>query len=460
MALRTPGLGGPLEATLSPQALAPYVSEEVWELLDHLNIWKATQSNLEEAQCCQATLTIPSLIPHLLWMLASSGYEVMYLIEGVRAKLYEGNNPVSVRMIRLVPVLWLTTDRGRYALDLVTQASPLPALYLPSTMSLQLMENDLDSQPMSSKDLLTHILRLTGQTQPILNELLERGREVRALIPFQSWQSGTLRLQLYLADAGLAERPTVSWPAEPPSSTFTLDDFANTLADFPDCTDTGILGHWLTFTDENWIHTLLSSYAQQVMRQGLFGWANPTDVAASQELGCATLAYNAVSLVHGPNGLFKHTFVNEPALVADIWPRLRWYLAQSSKRIMQLMGGLQAQVLSPERGWQPGTLYLRSLLRLTTPTQTWLIDLGNGKLMPTEPHALPEDAVIETTDPSAWANHQTIAALEALVNQDLAQYAPAMAALSQGTAVNLYCLDTEDSHQPAKLSLSWCFTWA
>ncbi len=460
MRLLTPTLGRPLEAASNPQALAPYLSDEVWELLDSLDAWPANQLQAGLSSPPDVTLPIPSLIPHLLWMLASSGYEVMHLIEGVRARLYEGDSLVAVRVIRLVPVLVLTTERGSYALDLVTQASPLPSRYLASATALRLVENDLDNQLMRPEDLLAHILALTHRTQPILHNLLEVGREVRVLIPCQPWQCGTLRLHLYLADTGLGTSPDASKPADASPAVFTLDDFANTLADPAECTAAGILGYWLTFTDEDWIHQFLSSYAQQVMRQGLWQQTKATTVADERELNCVALAYDAVSLVHGPNALFKHTFVHEPALVADVWPRLRWYLAQSSERIMQLMGGLQAQVLCPGCGWQPGTLHLRSLLHLVTPTETWLIDLSTGKLLLIEPSALPADAVLETTDTAAWANHHTMAELEGLVSQDLAQHAPAMAALGQGTDVNLHCLESKEGYQAARLSLSWRFTWA
>lgn len=98
-------------------------------------------------------------------------------------------------------------------------------------------------------------------------------------------------------------------------------------------------------------------------------------------------------------------------------------------------------------------------MQLVTDSKTWIIDLGNGRLLPTAPLALPEDAVIETTQAGDWANHQTIAALIRLVEQDVGQYAPAMAELAQGTAVHLRCLDTEEE-QIAQLTLCWCFTWA
>jgi len=127
---------------------------------------------------------------------------------------------------------------------------------------------------------------------------------------------------------------------------------------------------------------------------------------------------------------------------------------------MQLMGGLPAQALSPGRGWQQGILSLRPLMHLITSSKTWIIDLGSGRLLPTMPLALPGDAVIETTQAGDWANHQTMANLIALVEQDLAQNAPAMAALAQGTTVHLRDLDRDEDSPAVRLTLQWCFTWA
>jgi hypothetical protein len=415
-------------------------------------------------------MPVPSLIPHLLWMLASSGYEVMHLIEGVKARIYSTESEFSVRVIRLVPVLLLTIDDSRYALDLVTQTDPSPSLCLSDTTHLRLLDNDLNSQPMASANLLQQIVDLMGQTQPELETLLVSGRGVMALRPFQSWQPGTLRLHLHLADMGLPETGANSPPTRvdpgsmerPQTETgaFTLDDFADTLTDDPVMPTAGIFGDWLTFTDDAWVQFFLSSYAQQVMLQHLPQVGHEADPEGDRELAWVKLVYGATDLVHGPNALFKHTFVHDPALVADVWPRLRWYLAQSSERVMQLMGGLPAQVLCPGRGWQQGILYLRSLMRLTTETRSWIIDLGSGRLLPTDPLALPEDAVIETAHTGDWANHQTMAELAALVQQDLSHYAPALAALATGTSVNLHRLETEEGCQTATLALSWCFTWA
>lgn len=472
MTMRSPTAGWPADTILTPELLAPYISEEVWNVLEGLS-QEAWGKGLAPPGS-PTILPVPSLIPRLLWMLASSGYEVMHLVEGGRATVRRPGESGTVSVVRLVPVLTLTTDQESYALDLVTQADPSPSLWLAPDTTISLLDHDLDGAWISVETLTAGVLEVVGQTQPALYEVLATGRRVEALCPFQSWQTATLRLHLYVADMGVqgggtalatAPNPTLPSPVSPQqadATAFTLDDFANTLMDEAVPSTEGILGDWLTFTDEGWVRRFLHSHAQRILVQGLptLMQSDGTTTDGERELACATLAYQATQGIDGPKTLFKHTFVRVPVLVADLWPRFRWYLAQSSERVMQLMGGLPAQVLSPGRGWQQGILSLRPLMHLTTESKTWIIDLGNGRLLPTTPLALPGEAVLETTQAGDWANHQTIAALIDLVEQDLAQYAPAMAELAQGTPVHLRDLDVEDEGSPVQLALQWCFTWA
>ncbi|MEY3298916.1 MAG: hypothetical protein RLZZ597_2176 [Cyanobacteriota bacterium] len=472
MRMRSPTAGWPADTTLTPELLAPYVSEEVWTVLECLSpdSWETCQNR----PLPTSIFPIPSLIPRLLWMLASSGYEVMHLVEGGRAMVRRPGESGTVSVVRLVPVLTLATTQETYALDLVTQADPSPSLWLSPDTAISLLDHDLDGDWISLEMLAARVIEAVAQTQPMLYDVLTTGLPVESLCPFQSWQTATLRLHLYIADMGvqgggttLASSPKSALPVPPPQmkadpTAFTLDDFANSLIDEAIPSTEGVLGNWLTFMDEGWVRRFLHSHAQHVLVQGLPQLAQLGATATEEEweLACTTLAYRATQAIDGPKALLKHTFVRSPVLVADLWPRFRWYLAQSSDRVMQLMGGLPAQVLAPGRGWQQGILSLRPLMQLATDSKTWIIDLGSGRLLPTLPLTLSGDAVIETTQAGDWANHQTIVALIDLVNQDLAQGAPAMAELTQGTAVHLRCLDPEEDSASAHLILQWCFTWA
>ncbi len=468
MALRSPTGGWPADLPQTPENLALYLSEETAELLETLDTAAATPAP------ASTILPVPALVPHLLWMLASGSYEIMRLIEGVQARVYSPNAQGAVHIVRLVPVLVLTVDETSYALDLVTQTDPVPPLYLAEATEISLLENDLDSQPILCGDLLRQITNLVGHTQPGLVTLLADGYAVETLRPFQPWQPASLHLRLHLAEMATQgpvqpyESDSEAMPSAlylPPGSGqqaatavgFTLDDFASTVEGSDDAT-AGVLGDWLTFTDESWIQAFLIACAQRMvaqhMPQLLPGQDNPWE---QRERLCNLATYAATDLVQGANGLFKHTFVHEPVLVADVWPRLRWYLAQSSERVMQLMGGVLAQVLPPGLSWQQGSLYLRPLLHLATPSHSWIVDLSRGRLLPTSPQALAAAAAVDIAD-DPWRTPLTVAELTALIDRDLETYAPAIAALRHGTTINLHRLDSGSGCQAGQITLGWCFT--
>lgn len=484
MALRSPTGGWPADLPQTPENLALYLSEETGELLEVLDDLGQTHPPAPST-----LIPLSALVPHLLWLLASSSYEIMRLIEGVQARVCSTSAQGAVQVVRLVPVLVLALDEVSYALDLVTQTDPEPPLYLPETTEIRLLENDLDSQPILCGDLLKRMAELVAYTQPRLTALQSDGCPVEILRPFQPWQLATLHLRLHLAEMEAQGHPQPYAEASdavpdalylPPggkqsavvtASGFTLDDFANTLVEGPGDATAGVLGDWLTFTDESWIQAFLSTCAQQVVARHLpqmvpgqgrdigrdTGRDRASEPLPQREELCNRVTYAATDLVQGANGLFRHTFVHEPVLVADVWPRLRWYLAQSSERVMQLMGGVSAQVLAPGLSWQQGSLSLRPLMQLTTAQRSWTVDLSRGRLLSTSPQALPPQAVVDIAD-APWATPLIVAELTLLIDQDLTTYTPAIAALGQGTPIHLHRLDAEAGCQPGQLTLDWCFT--
>lgn len=477
MALRSPTGGWPANLPQTPENLGAYLSEETWELLEALETTQSPSPPLT----APSLVSITVLVSHLLWMLASGGYEVMRLIEGVQASISGPDGQGTAHVVRLVPVLVLTTEEARYTLDLVTQSDPVTSLHLAETTELRLLENDLDNRSWRCKDLLEHVAQILSYAQPGLSPLLGDRCSIEALRPFQPWQSASLSLHLHLAQMETQAQPLPSGSPKaiskvlglPPTEQqrfkaetagFTLDDFASTLIEDPGDATAGVLGNWLTFTDENWIQTFLSTCAQRLIAQNLpqiapgdSGERASSEQRRQREAFCNLVTYTATDLVQGANGLFKHTFVHEPVLVADVWPRLRWYLAQSSERVMQLMGGVSAQVLPPGLSWQQGSLYLRPLMQLTTSHRSWIIDLSRGRLLPTTPQALTADAAVDIAN-APWRNPLTVADLTALIDRDLGTYTPAIAALRQGTPIHLHRLDAESGCQPGQLTLGWCFT--
>ncbi len=487
MHLKSPMGGWPVDLEQTPENLVTYVGEEIGELLDALDQEQnPARAQAESGAAALTLVSISGLIPHVLWLLASSNYEVMRLLEGVRSRIYTTDTQFTLGVVRLVPVLSLTLTDQVYRLDLVTQAEPDHALFLEASQRVKLIENDLDDQPMAVAPMVDHLNQEISQTKPPLSRLLQSGWPTRALSPFQGWEDGHLQLCLHLANT--QERPSnlgkksvtagqgaVSAPSSATGPTqeqttsmgFTLDDFAEVLEDDSQATSPGVLGDWLTFTDETWVQDFLNSCACEIMLQHLPTLESMAPSTAARELTCIDQVDATTNLIQGEQALSKHTFVHEPALVADVWLRLRWYFAHCSEQVMQLMGGMSCRVLTPGRGWQRGYLYLRPVMTLTVQEaapssgvepRIWRLDLGNGRLLPTQPLTLPEDTVITIVDHRDWDPALTVGELITLINHDLVDYAPAIAALSQaGTPIHLHRLESEQGRQSGHLTLNWGF---
>lgn len=96
-------------------------------------------------------------------------------------------------------------------------------------------------------------------------------------------------------------------------------------------------------------------------------WLFPTDLGPVQAAGCA---------------------------LGDLLLGLFWAVTRSSYAIAQLVGGVSAQVLAPEQGWQTGTLRLVVTLTIATEAQTWHWDLATRQGLTAIPPSLHPQAIV------------------------------------------------------------------
>lgn len=474
--LRSPAGGWPSHLPQTPENLVPYVADELAELLEAL---PPTMDPPSVAMAAAPQLmTVAELVPRLLWRIASSGYEAMQLVEGLRARLYHAPGQFQLQVVRLVPLLALTTEGGTVVFDLVTQGPP-QVRPLAADVALQLVDNDGDDPPVEAGELLEQLRQQMGQCFPVLNDLMGDGWTVECLGPGQRWQRGQLRLRFVLtAMESHRERVAVA-PASPApdavptGGAFTIDDFADTLGPVG-VSGQPIMADWLTFTDDEWVQAFLGDRAREALAVTLppllvaaalpdVPSDEPPDIpadhlSAARELACMTAVYGATTPIMEDSALFSHTFVHGSVLVADLWPRLRWYLAQSSERLMQLMGGVTAEALQPGLTWQNGNLFLRPLLALEAGSERWCIDLSHGHLLTGKPFGLVPEAIVTMTPSPFGPSPCTVAQLYRAVQADLQQQVPALVALRQGTPINLHRVESGEGCQAGQLQLEWLFT--
>jgi len=463
--LRSPAGGWPSHLPQTPENLVPYVADELAELLDVLPL--ASCSSGADSAVPPHLMTVADLVPRLLWRIASSSYEAMQLIEGLRARLYSAPGQFQLQVVRLVPLLALTTEGGTVVFDLVTQGPP-QVRPLVAEVALQLVDRDGDDPPMEVGDLLSQLRQQMGQRFPALVALMGDGWAVECLEPGQRWQRGQLRLRFVLTamaaprESGAAAPPPAAAPPTTAAAAFTIDDFADSLSPVG-AKDQPIMADWLTFTDDGWVQAFLGDRAREALAAALpsvlAAEPSPPDCPSeARELACMAAVYRATTPVVDGSGLFRHTFVHGAVLVADLWPRLRWYLAQSSERLMQLMGGVTTEALQPGLTWQTGNLFLRPLLALTVGTERWCIDLSHGHLLTGQPFGLVPEAVVTLTPSPFGPGPCTVAQLHRAVQADLQQQVPALVALRRGTPINLHRVESGEGCQPGRLQLEWLFT--
>lgn len=111
---------------------------------------------------------------------------------------------------------------------------------------------------------------------------------------------------------------------------------------------------------------------------------------------------------------------------------LFWSVTRSGYAIAQLVGGVSAQVLQPEQGWQTGTLRLLWMLTITTDAQAWCWDLTTRQLLTTIPPALDPQAVICWDARLAYPTPLRVATLQTQIRHQLQMNAPQIMLWEQG----------------------------
>jgi hypothetical protein len=384
--LQTPGSGWPSDRPQTPEAIAPYVAEEIDRVLD---LWPQPPPPSAWDRIGAIAPGWPS--PHqdyyidleawlsrLLWAVVRGSEQAMQWMEGVAAELAPGDNG----RLRLVPCGCLILEEP-LTFDLTTQQSP-PAL-LPE-------ETPVRSPHLSPED--TTIAHLLAQlrdhletTTPRLQPLLA-GLPVAVLHPGQSWEIGTMQLRL-----GVEFIPD---PANQPA--FTAPEAPGECAAHPQITLTSNVpsaetqGAPLNLRRDQGIDAILQTAdAWRAIAQ------HPSDLAA-----WVRQSHEILAMLRHPAWEHQRTLVNQ-AWPLSHWRRcLLWHLSRSAYPVMQLLGGIAIHLLQPAQDWQAGTLRLWAGLRLRTDTQRYLVDVTTGQNTPA-PHSLMSPGAIARPQASGWS---------------------------------------------------------
>jgi hypothetical protein len=462
--LRSPQSGWSPDRPKTSETIAPYVVEEAYDVLEALqkNYFDPPQAGSvgvnEGGDRWQSYFLVADLAPWLLWCVARSSHEMMRLLEGIPGKVFRLGQGWRTGIVRLVITLETTLPGLSTSLDLTTYQEARSLL--PTDTMLQSDQYSSCQQPTWIAGLLPSLIQQVQATTPSVS-LFFAGAEVDALAPKRNWQSGTIQLQLgfeftatdttvfpdFSQVSTTSEEMAVGAIASPsPISA----DAANIEAPQP----TPPSSHpTVKFTDPNW----LEKYSATLLQRQLASTVQqlPTFRAAGEKnrnLSSQSLiplivkdACEIADLLQNSPMLSNQAFLQQEVSMATLTHQLLWSFSRSAFEVMQLMGGIRANLLQPECEWETGILRLLASIKSKTLEHDWHLDVTTGQ--PPQPQVFPlAHNVIVQSNESRWCYQPNV--LEQLENklmQQLEQVAPELLLFMSGTDVDV--LSHPPNHQ-------------
>ncbi len=474
--LRSPDSGFPLELLEDSEAIAPYVIEEAWDVVEAVRR-RSPQTASPDAPTVPAVsllgdeaaviepeygpmlgpvlgqeyALIETLEPWLLWCIARSTYETMRLLEGVAAQVQSAEG-WQAGVVRLVMALTVETEEALWSLDLVTHQPP-PEL-LGEAVIVQTPDYEFGRQPTSAEQVVQQVMGHSRTTTPAVGQFFD-GITVDALLPERGWQIAQVRIQLGLQFIADAVDTGINQAIAPDLVVPSADEGLKTPT----------LAPMVTFTDEAWIERYQQAIAQHYLADQIpclasiraIGTLAQDDQGRDDEPVNPDLilpliaevsplaAALPMALAQSGRNLPRHELGLD-----DLTLRLLWCFNRSADGVMQLMGGIKARSLRPGHGWEWGTLRLRVSLTVQTPEMDWQLDLVTGQPIYTA-ISLADDGIVQSPE-SAWCEHPLqVRQLRQRVLQALRHSTPELENLMEPTSIDL--LGAEHEWQPGVMQM-------
>ncbi|MBL1178505.1 hypothetical protein [Pantanalinema sp. GBBB05] len=471
--LRSPEGGWQQDQLPTPAVLAPYVSEEAYEVLDVLP-GKATtskalypksatrKSKKLESLPSAALIVMDSLIPYLLWCVARTSYSLMQMMEGVPVRLRQGRSWTS-GILRLVVQLDLKATDLDWCFDLATGCPPGMLLsgnpVIQSDINLPLQGSH--SQPTQRRSrqkfgwVERQIQELTEhlqQASPMIAPLLAGGT-VDLLPPGQEWRSGHLHLSL-----GLEFTPqdlAASWQWSTAACDLIEGELLEAIASQTALANT---------TKVHQVPVAVVDFPEQSLATTSVRLANPkhldryTNLATQAQLAAAIARLQTalkpepeqrlLQVVQEAYGLAEtaRTSISllQPDLLMDqLLPKLLWQLTAGSYEVMQLIGGVEARLLQPGCHWQDGSLRLMAVLHLTSPEIAWHVDLATGRLVAGRDFKVAATAIGQSQRLPSCHHPIQVSDLMIQLHQQIRETAPEVGFLMTKTAIEWLTTEQE-----------------
>lgn len=446
--LQAPDSGWPSDLPHTPEAIAPYVAEEIDRVMEVK--LTSTADVVNEAPRSDDYIELGNLLPRLLWSVVHSSDEAMALLEGVA--IYEHNGQLrQAGQLRLIPYLelgWPMPDPGNSApprlalvtLDLTTQQAPPPLLS--PTVQIESADPAWSQELTTVAALLNHLLAQWQQMLPNVRSRLELPLDV--LVPDLGWQPVTMQMRLGLEffplvefDSGLRASGSEPWQAAPAE---------------PAEEDLDWMSATLRFSDPSWLDAYLSVMAHQHLRTVIAHYSHEWQAIAQLEPDQAApqivqQACKTNELLHHPSYISAHTLQSTMTL-----PQLRhwliWNLSRRNYALMQLLGGIPARFLLPGENWTSGMLRLLPSLHLQFGDRLWQLDLTTAAPLAHLP-SLPATGILHPLSPDGSRSPQTVQDLHQQILSNIC-LSPVLDRMRQPVAIHWV---SPDGDRPGHLSL-------
>jgi hypothetical protein len=436
------------EDSPSPDVLLPYVLDETQDVLDavRLEITDALEVQAfpptTPTSIRQDYLWLKALTPWLLWTIARCSYDSMKLLEGRIAQVTLPGHTWRTGILRLVSIVAIHTPTFAYCIDLATYQQVPESL--PDDRLIQL-KGEFCQQPAFVKDFIAQLTQEIQQTTPAIVPFFQN-TPIRLLIPGQSWQDGSIQLQLAFefiptppsrsAEAHGDPRPT---PPPPLPA--------------------------LQFTNPTWTQTHQQIVTRHCQRSctNLLSDLRYLSVQTDPCLRLLTDVYQVSDRLHQGWTIASRQFSAQSWQIEQLAARIMWCCLHSAYDVMQMMTGIEAVVLQPQAEVSTGTLQFVLTLSVQTPETDWQWDIMTGQmagqpLPPPSFHqvALSPEALIQTP---TLQGHQPIllSSLEQTLWQKIEQAVPELLLLVQGAEIKVQIDSLEWQPAIAKLQGQMAF---
>lgn len=484
--LQAPHSGFPPDQIHNPEAIAPYVTEEVEDLITEIR--SAIPPNSQPGVMAEHDrepeyfyCLMEEWEPRWLWWIARSGYDTMRMLEGIEARVtLEPGQPEQSGILRLIAMLDVTLDAEDqcHSIDLVTYQEP-PDL-LADTVQLHTPDYRICHERCLATELLNQIQEHIQITTTATKDWFA-GQKLQVLLPKRDWETAGIGLRLGLQFVPDAVDPGINQPMTP--------EVMIEAAGLTDpATDWSVphLAPMLTFTDQDWVAQFHHKIATQQITQLLPNILDWEHLIAEYEKSSTLSTLDLVKLasdLSDPGSAPVHTspnespdeqvratavrhlsdrlnaalivsgrdFPNHEVFLDDLSLRLLWCFNRCAEPMMQLMGGVSAQLLQPYSSWLTGTLRLRADLQMQTPELGWTLDLATGLSLTTDPSPPNMDSIVQAEQLKWCQVPIRLSDLHQRVFASVQAMTPEVELLMAGTTIDL--LDTEHHWQPGTLQL-------